>query len=180
MSIIALCGFMGAGKTTVGKNLARYLGYKFIDLDWYLEEKFGCSVAEFFSINGEAMFRAKELDALKEIILSYEKEDSKGLILALGGGALTNEYSSEIIKSHTTCIYLNCSNSLLIKRLAKSETERPLLAGKTSLELEKFIEQKKTEREDAYIISSKIIIDIKEEDKILNIIEKIFDRLSGL
>ena len=155
MPILSLCGFMGAGKTTIGKNLAHYLGYKFIDLDWYLEEKLGTTVSNFFSNNGECAFREQEALALKEIIDNYST--SKGVVLALGGGALTNSLSAKIIKDNTTCFYLNCSNEVLLKRLQKSDTERPLLKGKNIKQLKEFIENKKIEREQAYIDSASFI-----------------------
>lgn len=175
MAVISLCGFMGAGKTTIGKNLARYMGYKFIDLDWYLEEKFGESVANYFDKYGEASFREQEVLALMEIITDYK--DSKGLVLALGGGALTNVQSANVIKESTVCVYLNCDNKTLLKRLLKSDTERPLLAGKSVSDLEQFIELKKLEREGAYMSSSKIVVDIIEGDKIVDILDKIFNKL---
>ena len=78
--IISLCGFMGAGKSTVGKFLSNYLGTDFIDLDNMLEKRFGCSISDYFAKNGEEPFRAEEYDALSEIFT----ESKKNLVLALG------------------------------------------------------------------------------------------------
>ena len=81
--IISLCGFMGAGKSTIGKHLARITGYTFIDLDHYIEEKVDMSIPEFFKKEGEEAFRAEEFASLQEILDEYlSGEDKKEKNLA--------------------------------------------------------------------------------------------------
>ena len=69
--IISLCGFMGAGKSTVGKYLAQLLRYDFIDLDQYIEQKYNMTVNDFFAQKGEEAFRLEEYDSLSEIVGKY-------------------------------------------------------------------------------------------------------------
>ena len=83
MDNIVLCGFMGCGKTTVGRNLARKSGRKFVDMDSYIEEKAGMKVSEIFEKYGENRFRDMEHEACLELA------DTKGLVIASGGGAFT-------------------------------------------------------------------------------------------
>ena len=83
MDNIVLCGFMGCGKTTVGRNLARKSGRKFVDMDSYIEEKAGMKVSEIFEKYGENRFRDMEHEACLELA------DTKGLVIASGGGAFS-------------------------------------------------------------------------------------------
>lgn len=178
IQIVTLCGFMGAGKSTIGKTLAKILGFNFIDLDHYLEAKFNSTVSEFFSKYGEAKFREEELIALKEITA---KVYPYGLILALGGGTLTTEECSEIVYKNSFCIYLNCITEVLAKRLLKNNgAKRPLLANKTPQEIIEFIAETKKRREPAYIKSSRLVLEISEGDKIHSIIEELNSIISSL
>lgn len=149
--ILTLCGFMGTGKSTVGRRLALETGFDFIDLDDYIERKTGRTVREIFSSEGECRFRELERDALREIIKKYAPENhSAGLVLALGGGTVTLPECARLIKEHTRCIYLECSKTTLVSRLAKAGGKRPLLAGKTDRELEEQIGNLMNEREHIY------------------------------
>lgn len=126
--IISLCGFMGTGKTGVGKALAATLekkGYPFelIDLDSYIESKQGCTVSELFTAKGEAFFRDEEYHSLVEIT-----DRKKNTILSLGGGTPTFERCNRIIKEKTTCIYLDCTVGELAYRLVGTASKRPLVA----------------------------------------------------
>src|ERR1051326_3838926 len=82
--MVALVGFMGAGKTTVGQALAEHLGWRFVDLDPVIEGRAGLRIPEIFSQHGEARFRELECEALEAAI---DSQRSESLVLALGGGA---------------------------------------------------------------------------------------------
>lgn len=126
--IISLCGFMGTGKTGIGKALAAALqkkGYPFelIDLDGYIEAKHGCTVSELFNSKGEEYFRDEEYASLMEIVGS-----DRDTILSLGGGTPTSLRCNRVIKEKTICIYLDCTVEELAYRLVGTAGKRPLIA----------------------------------------------------
>ena len=153
--IISLCGFMGAGKSTIGKHLANWLGFRFTDLDSYIEKKFGCTVSAFFAASGEARFREEEYNALSEIFA----DNGKDLILALGGGTLTKPECAELVKSKSTVIYLYCNEEALFKRLLKGKAKRPLLADKSEEGLREEIRQLTAKREQIYKSAANFTVD---------------------
>ena len=101
MDNIVLCGFMGCGKSTVGKNLARKTGKKFIDMDSYIEKKAGMTVTEIFDKFGEKGFRQMEYEACKEL------SEMKGLIIASGGGAFTFRRNVDVFKGKDIIVFLD-------------------------------------------------------------------------
>ena len=102
--ILTLEGFMGSGKSSVGRELARRTGWDAYDLDALIVQRAGCSIAEIFRDKGEAWFRQLETSCLEEMIARYEGSD---LILALGGGApLLN---ARLLHERTECVYLRAS-----------------------------------------------------------------------
>lgn len=120
MNNIVLCGFMGCGKSTVGKNIARKSGKKFVDMDSYIEEKAGMRVSEIFEKYGESGFRDMEHEACRE--LSRERN----LIIASGGGALTFERNVEVFKQNDVIVLLDVPLDTIKYRL-RNDTKRPLL-----------------------------------------------------
>ena len=100
MDNIVLCGFMGCGKSTVGRNIARKTGKKFVDMDSYIEDKAGLTVSEIFDKFGEDGFRDMEHNACKEL------SQLKGLIIASGGGAFTFERNVSVFKGRIQSYYL--------------------------------------------------------------------------
>lgn len=150
----------------MGRNLARYTGARFIDLDEYLEKKLDCPVGSFFAEAGEAAFRKEELKALQELLIPAYREDSPDapeqgfttleptpsptLILSLGGGTVTTPACATLIRQYTRCIYLHCPKELLLKRLIKNNEKRPLLAGKNPYELDLHITALMEKREPLY------------------------------
>jgi len=121
--VIALTGFMGSGKSCVGRVLARRLGLRFVDLDTAVVRRSGRSVASLFE-DGEAAFRSVELDTLKSV-LARGKGDS--YVLALGGGTLTIPEALSLVLSETVSVYLKASPSFLIERAGRRKESRPLL-----------------------------------------------------
>ena len=101
MDNIVLCGFMGCGKTTVGRNLARKSGRKFVDMDSYIEEKAGMKVSEIFEKYGENRFRDMEHEACLELA------DTKGLVIASGGGAFTFQRNIDAFRGKDKIVLLD-------------------------------------------------------------------------
>lgn len=117
---IILCGFMGCGKSTIGKLVAKETRREFVDLDEYIVKKQGMSINKIFDIYGENHFRSIETDAIKQLI----KKDN--LVLALGGGAVLKEKNVELLKSNGKIIFLDVTANTVFDRL-KDDTTRPLL-----------------------------------------------------
>ena len=177
--IVSLCGFMGAGKSTIGKHLARITGYPFIDLDHYIEERVDMSIPEFFKKEGEEAFRAEEFASLQEILdeyLSGEDKKEKNLILSLGGGTVTREACATLIKEKTCCIYLYCNREELARRVKRNTAQRPMLQGKTDKELEEHIGNRMKQRESAYQSCAHTTIDTGN-GKIQDVMTKILEAL---
>ena len=125
MKDISLIGFMGCGKSSVGKILATLLPEcRLIDLDTYIEEKQGKNIPEIFNEYGEAAFRRMEREALEEI---FSAPDRPRAILSLGGGTVTSEQCRQLIRQHTDCFYLRASTDTLLDNLEGHSDGRPML-----------------------------------------------------
>jgi shikimate kinase len=141
---IFLIGFMGSGKTTLGRKLAARMGCEFIDLDHKLEQQVELSIAEYFSIFGEDAFRRLESEVLKKTIYSGNA------IISTGGGLPCYFDNMEWMKANGKVIYIKLSPKTLADRLETGKEERPLLQDKHGDDLVAFIEQKLSEREGFY------------------------------
>lgn len=163
MKKIALIGIMGSGKTTLGKVLAERTGSSFICSDEYLEEKYNRTIPDIFEKDGEAYFREKEAEVIKEL---SEKEE---LILSTGGGVVLNEDNIKNLKDNGfVVIFLNRDVEVIIKDI---DTEGRPLIKEDPEKLRKIFE----DRKDLYNGYSDIILnnsgDIEEAvDKLMNII----------
>lgn len=125
MKDISLIGFMGCGKSSVGKILAKLLpDCRLIDLDTYIEEKQGKNIPEIFNEYGEAAFRRMEREALEEI---FSAPDRPRAILSLGGGTVTSERCRLLIRQHTDCFYLRATTDALLDNLEGHSEGRPML-----------------------------------------------------
>ncbi len=120
MNNIILCGFMGCGKSTVGKSIARKTGRRFVDMDKYIEEKENMSITEIFAEHGEDGFRDIEHEACKEL------SERQSLIIAAGGGALTFERNAEVFRGKDTIVLLDVPLETIRYRL-RNDKKRPLL-----------------------------------------------------
>ena len=164
--IITLCGFMGSGKSTLGRGLAAAYNCRFIDLDDYIEAKWSMSISTIFAKKGEEWFRNEECSSLKEIVQEYEYLNSKEnytLVLALGGGTVTHAPSAEVVRDNTHCVYLQCSKEVLLGRLLKNNSRRPLLAGKSEQEMSEAIDSLMARREDVYRTTASLVYDISDK-----------------
>lgn len=145
MNRIFLIGYMGCGKTTVGKLLATELGFRFVDMDQHLEEKLFKTVSDIFAENGEEEFRKLEQNCLHEVA---EFEDT---IISTGGGAPCFFDNVEYMNTHGLTVYLKMSPEELADRLENSRpNKRPLIAGKKGEELKQFIADGLSKRESFY------------------------------
>ena len=121
--MITLTGFMGSGKTTVGKVLADFLGCPFMDLDDLIVKKAGKSIPEIFEQDGEPAFRQLEARLLRQTV---EKYTENTVVLALGGGAVTTPASAALLHDKSVCIYLRATLETLLARLEGETAGRPL------------------------------------------------------
>ena len=124
-----LIGFMGAGKTTVGRELARRTGMEFCDTDQLIEEAAGMPISDFFALRGEEAFREEETKLLKRLVREQEEHpDQPGRVIAVGGGLPVRRENRELLKRLGFVIYLEISPETVLKRL-EGDTTRPLLQG---------------------------------------------------
>lgn len=148
---IFLIGFMGSGKSTLGSQLARRIGYHFIDMDQLIEETAEMSIPAIFNEHSEKVFRKWEHDILLELC-RREK-----LVIATGGGAPCHSQIMDLMNAHGTTIYIQLSPEALKDRLIQSRTERPLIKGKSEEELLEFISKLLEKREKFYNRAAHIV-----------------------
>ncbi|MDR3273141.1 MAG: shikimate kinase [Flavobacteriaceae bacterium] len=138
--IISLVGYMGAGKTTVGKQLSERLQLPFADLDDYISSKEKMTVKEIFARKGEIYFRKLEKHYLEQLL------QKDALVLSLGGGTPVYYDNMELINHHSNSFYLKLKPSELVRILAKKKAKRPLIAHLKDKELKEFIAKHLFER----------------------------------
>lgn len=141
---VILIGYMGAGKTTVGKALAQEMGVPFYDLDWYISNRMHKTIAQIFEERGEEGFRQIERNMLHEVA---EFED---VIISCGGGTPCFFDNIDYMNQQAPVVYLKAEPEVLYKHLAMSKNDRPLLRGKSQEELITFIRQQLEQREPFY------------------------------
>lgn len=141
---VILIGYMGAGKTTVGRQLAMALGIQFYDLDWYIEMRYHKKVPQIFAEMGEEGFRDMEQRMLHEVA---EFED---VVLSCGGGTPCFYDNMQYMNEQAETVYLKCQPEVLAQHLRMGKTERPLIKGKTGEELTEYIKESLKQREPFY------------------------------
>lgn len=146
MTNIVLCGFMGSGKTVVGKELAKIMGCKFVDTDELIEAEQGVAIKAIFATHGEEYFRDLEHEMCKKVA------DMKGCVVSTGGGAMTFERNVEAIKKGAKVVFLDASFDVICDRIGDN-TNRPLFQDKEKARA------LYDERKDKYLAASDYVID---------------------
>lgn len=143
---------MGSGKSTLGKRLKTELGWDFLDLDDYFEERYQTTIKQYFADFGEDAFREAEKKMLSEVIHKDK------LIIATGGGTPCYFDNIDTMNTNGLTIYIKLSVETIVGRLSGAKQVRPLVIGKTGDELKSFISEKLLEREPFYS-QAKVIAD---------------------
>ena len=159
MSLIYLSGFMGCGKSTIGKALAKELQYEYIDMDKFIEKKLSMPVSEIFKIKGEPFFRETETQVLNEI--SGDKK-----VISTGGGALVSDENAEIAINKGIVIYLDTPFNICFNRIS-NDKNRPLANAKSEIELSELLNKRKISYEKNCTFS------VRADDTIKNICAEI-------
>ncbi len=175
--IVFLTGFMGSGKSTIGPQLARRIGYDFADMDNKIEQSEGTSIPDIFDKRGETYFRRTEVKILRELSGSNGK-----IVVALGGGTLTNEECRTIVRDRGVLVYLQISTRKVLQRVGRNR-ERPMLLSPkgevmSDIELSERVEALLNERE-KYYLKADLVINA-DEMTVLDCVEEIASKLKGL
>lgn len=154
-SLIFLAGFMGSGKSTIGPILANTLGYEFVDVDKFIEQRAQKRIVDIFNSEGEQAFRTLERNTLQELIGLHH------CVIALGGGTIANEDNFELVARNGIIIYLKLSPEEIIQRV-QYRPDRPMLKDEkgnllSGDDLEKRVMQLLTRREQFYSRADVII-----------------------
>ena len=165
---IALIGFMGTGKTAVGKALAKKLGKEFFELDPLIEQKAGKTIPEIFKEDGEIAFRELEIEVTKEVA------ERKNVVIACGGGVVLNKINIDRLRKESLIVYLTASPKVILERTSNDAEERPLLKANPLLTIQQLLKFRKPFYEraaDIKIDTSKLSIDSIVEQTIVRIKE---------
>ena len=174
MKRIVLIGYMGSGKTTVGKALGKEIGLPFYDLDWYIESRMRKKVSQIFAERGEEGFRVIERNMLHEVA---EFED---VVISCGGGTPCFFDNMDYLNSQAQVVYLRCEPEVLRKHLLMGKGDRTLLKGKTPEELTDYIREQVEYREQFYT-KARYTLDVSlmdNYDKIKITIDKLKELLN--
>lgn len=144
---IYIVGFMGAGKSSVGRRLARLLDREFIDTDLYIENRFRKKISAMFEQEGEQVFRKREKLAIEEVAGYYNA------VIATGGGLACHYNNMEVMKNSGVTVYLQYSLPFLTNRLASCYKGRPVIASLEGEEFAPFIMRKFEQREPYYLMA---------------------------
>ena len=134
---IVLIGFMGVGKTTIGKKLAEQMQWDFVDTDEAIEEQFGMPTSKIFEIYGEQEFRKREMETISNLVDQGEK------VVSLGGGAFLREETRTKCMNETTVIHLEMNWESWQNRIPEIIDSRPILQGKQLDEMRKLYDSRK-------------------------------------
>lgn len=166
---VILIGYMGAGKTTVGKELAKALGVQFYDLDWYIETRMRKTVKQIFDEKGEEGFRKIEHSMLHEVA------EFENVVISCGGGTPCFFDNIDYMNQQGDTIYLQASPEILYQHLQMGKGVRPLLLNKTPEEVKVFIREQLAYREQFYLKANHILdVNLMDSfDKIASHVERI-------
>lgn len=176
MKRIFLIGYMGAGKSTMGKSLAQVMNLEFIDLDNFIEARMHKTVKEIFAEVGESGFREIERRSLEEVS-QYEN-----VIISLGGGTPCFFDNMDVVNGAGQSVYLKPTEEVLLKRLIKGKHKRPLLANKSDEEILEVIREQLAWRE-PYYLKANLVFEASHLENKADIVynaQKLADELSQL
>lgn len=145
MNNIVLCGFMGSGKTVVGRELAKIMGAKFVDTDELIEKEQGVAIKAIFATHGEDYFRDLEYEVCKKVA------QMKGAVVSTGGGAMTFARNVEAIKQGSKVVFLDASFDVICDRIGNSTT-RPLFQDREKAK------RLYDERKDKYLAAADYVV----------------------
>jgi shikimate kinase len=161
---------MGSGKSHCGKKIAVHLGVPFVDLDEEIEKVEKKSISNLFAEEGEVEFRKMEASALRAFVKKYSIDKSSvNAVVSCGGGTPCYHDNMDFMNQHGLTVWLNPAIEMLVDRLKKEQDHRPLIAGMSEDELEKFITSKLAERVSFY---SKATLHINNSECSIDLIEK--------
>lgn len=164
---IFLVGFMGSGKTHWGRQLASQVGIPFFDLDDVIESKEQKPISKIFSESGEEVFRMKEKEALEQLI-----EEHSSMVLSCGGGTPCFFNNIERMKKYGVVVWLNTHVEVLLERLMKEKSSRPLIKNIPDDEMKSFIIRKLNERR-MYYEQADVIIDKEDSMPVAEFLQTI-------
>lgn len=153
MRRIILVGYMGAGKTTVGKELAKSMGLMFYDLDWYITSRMHRTVAQIFEEGGEEGFRLVEHNMLHEVA------EFENVVISCGGGTPCFFDNMDYMNRQGEMVYLKASPEVLCEHLKMGKSVRPLLLNKTPEEVQVFVREQ-LERREPFYAKAKHVLDV--------------------
>ena len=152
MERVYLIGYMGCGKTTIGKRLAKSLGWDVIDMDSRIENRYRKTIPDIFASEGEESFRKKERFILEEL------SALENVVVSTGGGAPCFFDNIDVMNSSGLCVYIRMTPEALAARLKNAKANRPLLKDKTEEELTDFIKEQ-LEKRRAFYEQARYVID---------------------
>lgn len=150
--VFFIVGYMGAGKSSVGREAAKRAGMRFVDMDREVEQIHGMPVAEIFDLDGERVFRKSEREVLEQLAAADDD-----LVVSCGGGTPCQGDNMSLMNEAGKTIYLKLSPAKLIKRLRPGQTKRPILKGMDTDQMLALIERMLPEREPFYMRASMVI-----------------------
>lgn len=156
--IISLIGFVGAGKTTIAKELARSVQAPVIDLDEYITKRENKTISEIFAEVGESGFRKIELECFEDVLEDNIADNPETiddmshctLVLSLGGGIVLTPECRDLISRFTYCIYVKQDLNVIFDRLSENPGDRPLLMSQEGMQLKEKLERLFMERKPLY------------------------------
>jgi shikimate kinase len=164
--LVYVIGFMGCGKSKLGKQLAKKLNHEFIDFDELIEEQSGKKISEIFKDDGQQAFRNIETEILKSIV------ECKETVVSTGGGTPCFFDNMRLMNESGITVYLRMPAGSLFHRLAESKANRPLIAGLTDLKLMDYIIETLGEREHFYMQAQHVVRgENLKADKILELLK---------
>ena len=146
---VALVGFMGAGKSTVGRELAAHMGKTFVETDALVERRAGMSVSDVFACHGEGHFRDLESAVVREAAESHD------CVIACGGGVVLREENVAALKASSVLVYLEVSPQSVLSRIGPQSTVRPLLSGP---DMERRVAELMQQRRSAYEAAADVTV----------------------